>query len=163
MMRLTLVRHAQADNPLPDQQDWDRPLTRRGLMDGTEMARRVKDLHLTSPLILSSPAMRTRQTAELFAKTLSKSPPRLIEDLYLASAKQLLISLKQQDDSTLHLLVVGHNPGISELADQLSEHRRIDGMPTASVVSMELSITTWQALRPATGFNVEFDYPQRPA
>ncbi|MGD9841820.1 MAG: histidine phosphatase family protein [Steroidobacteraceae bacterium] len=163
MMRLTLVRHAQADNPLPDQQDWDRPLTRRGLLDGTEMARRAKELRATPPLILSSPAVRTRQTAELFAKALNKSQLQLIEDLYLASAKQLLISLQQQADSTTHLMVVGHNPGISELADKLSDQRRIDGMPTASVVTMEFSITTWQDLRPATGLNVEFDYPQRPA
>jgi phosphohistidine phosphatase len=161
MLRLTLLRHAQADNPLPDQQDWDRPLTRRGTLDATEMAQRLRKSHAAPQLILSSPAIRTKQTAELFAAALATPAISFDENVYLASAKQLLLTVQQQLSSTHHLLLVGHNPGISELADLLSKERGIDGMPTASWVTMELSLPTWQALRPAMGINLEFNYPQR--
>lgn len=163
MKRLSLLRHAQADTPLPDQQDWDRPLTKRGQLDAAEMARRLKISSTVPQVILSSPAMRARQTAEIVAKACSKARLAFAEQLYLASPKQMLETIQQLGDAAAHLLVVGHNPGISELADQLSTERRIDGMPTASIVTLEFDITTWQALRPATGDNVEFDFPQRPA
>ena len=83
------------------------------------------------------------------------------EELYLASPKQMLSVILAQDNATRHLVLVGHNPGISELADELSQERRIEGMPTASVVTMEFDIDSWQELLPASGTNVEFDYPQR--
>jgi phosphohistidine phosphatase len=161
MKQLTLIRHAQADNPLPDQRDWDRPLTKRGLLDAAEMARRFKSQGDCPDFILSSPALRAQQTATIFAKYFAKTTLQLDEELYLTSPKQLLASLQRLAPTINHLLLVGHNPGISELADQLSAERRIEGMPTASMVTFEFAITTWQALRPAMGFNVEFDYPQR--
>ncbi len=163
MKRLTLIRHAQADNPLPDQQDWHRPLTKRGQRDAKEMSRRLKEQQPRPEIILSSPAIRAKQTAEIFAACFAKAELVMNEELYLAEPKNLLAAIQQLGDVADHLILVGHNPGISELADQLSKDRRIEGMPTASIVTMEFSITTWQALLPATGINVDFDYPQRPA
>lgn len=161
MKRLSLLRHAQADNPLSDQQDWDRPLTKRGLIDAAEMARRMKAHRQRPALILSSPAIRARQTAEVFAKCFANAQLQLVEDIYLASAKQLLASIHELGGSAAHLLVVAHNPGIAELADQLSPERRIDGMPTGAIVTAEFNVNAWQDLQLGTGNNVEFDYPQR--
>ena len=166
MKRLSLIRHAQADNLLSGHKDWDRALTRRGLLDAAEMAQRLKSQCVESQcmkpdLILSSPAIRARQTAEVFAKCFSKARLQLLEELYLCAPKPMLAAIQQVEGNAMHLLVVGHNPGISELADQLAEDRRIDGMPTASIVTMQFEIKKWQALLPAMGIDVEFDYPQR--
>ena len=153
MKRLTLIRHAQADDAPTGQRDWDRPLTRRGQADADQLS--------NPDSILSSPAVRTRQTADFFAKQFPKVSLKMDEDLYLASPKQMLSVILAQDNATRHLVLVGHNPGISELADELSQERRIEGMPTASVVTMEFDIDSWQELLPVSGTNVEFDYPQR--
>lgn len=161
MKRLTLLRHAQADNPLSGQQDWDRPLTARGLLDAREMARRMKTQRRRPALILSSPAVRARQSAEAFMKCFGNIPLQLIEDLYLAAPRQILASIHAQGASAAHLLLVAHNPGICEFADQLSTERRIDGMPTGAIVTAEFALDTWRELHYGSGCNIEFDYPQR--
>lgn len=161
--RLTLMRHAQADNPIPDQQDWDRPLTKRGQFDAKEMARRMKARSLRPDLILSSPAIRTRQTTEFFTKCFASAQLLFIEELYLADHKKLLAMIRQHGAAAAHVLLVAHNPGIAELADALSSERSIDSMPTSAMVTAEFDVDEWRALQPATGVNVEFDYPQRSA
>jgi phosphohistidine phosphatase len=163
MMRLTLLRHAQADDPVSNQQDWDRPLTRRGLLDAKEMARRMKAAKHKPHLILSSPAIRARQTAETFAHCFASTTIQFVEGLYLADPKQLLNNIREHGGAASHLLVVAHNPGITEFANQLSQERSIDAMPTGAVVTAEFPLQRWQDLQPGSGINVELDYPQRPA
>lgn len=160
MKRLTLVRHAQAEDKFLGQRDWDRPLTKRGIMDAIEMAQRLKAKRLKPELILSSPAIRTQQTSDIFVEHLSGSKIESVDELYLATCSQLLKTLQLQNKFN-HLVIVGHNPGLTELADLISDQYRIDGMPTASIVTMKLNIDSWQDLTPATGINVEFDYPQK--
>jgi phosphohistidine phosphatase len=163
MMRLSLLRHAQADDPVSNQQDWDRPLTRRGLLDAKEMARRMKVGKHKPHLILSSPAVRARQTAETFAKCFAGAHLQYVEGLYLADPKQLLACIREYGGAATHLLVVAHNPGITEFANQLSRERTIDAMPTGAIVTAEFELNAWQGLVLGTGLNVELDYPQRPA
>ncbi len=163
MMRLSLLRHAQADDPVPNQPDWDRPLTKRGQLDAKEMARRMKVAKHTPDLILSSPAIRARQTAEAFAKCFSGAQVQFVETLYLADPKQLLAAIRDHGGAAMHLLVVAHNPGITEFADQLSKQRSIDAMPTGAVVTAEVDVKTWQELVPGSSTNVDLDYPQRSA
>ncbi len=161
--RLSLMRHAQADNPLLDQQDWDRPLTRRGQLDASEMARRLKAEKRKPDVILCSPAVRTRQTAEVLMKCFPNAQLQFVEELYLADPAQLMQAIHEYGEHAAHLLVVAHNPGITELADELSAERSIEAMPTGAIVTAEFELTSWQDLLPATGTEVEFDYPQRPA
>lgn len=165
--RLTLVRHAQADDQLPDRSDWERPLTRRGLRDAEEMAKRLKAQKLKPDLILSSPAVRARQTAEIFAKTLHHSHSndvlQFAEELYLADSKRLLACIHALGDTHRHLLVVAHNPGLTEFADQLSQERCIEAMPTCAIFTAEFAVNNWRELLPASGIHVELDYPHRAA
>ncbi len=163
MKRLTLLRHAKADHPHADQEDWDRPLTRRGERDAGEMAKRLKALRPHPVLILTSPAVRARQTAEAFSSCFHKAQLQLVDDLYLAAPRQMLTVIRELGGSARHLLVVAHNPGIAEFADQLSQDRRVDGMPTGAIVTAEFDLENWQDLQPGTGINVEFDCPQRSA
>ena len=163
LLRLSLLRHAQADDPVSNQEDWDRPLTRRGMLDAKEMARRMKVAKHKPQLILSSPAIRARQTAETFAQCFAGATLQFVDGLYLADPKQLLICIREHGGAAAHLLVVSHNPGITEFANQLSQQRSVDAMPTGAIVTAEFELNTWQDLLPGTGLNVELDYPKRPA
>jgi phosphohistidine phosphatase len=164
LKRLTLVRHAQADDQVPDRSDWERPLTKRGLRDAEEMARRLKSQRLKPDLILSSPAMRARETAEIFAKQLCANKPEKLQfadELYLADAKHLLNCIHTVGGAHLHLLIVAHNPGLTEFADQLSQERCVEAMPTCAIFTAEFALKSWDELLPATGIHVELDYPHR--
>lgn len=161
MKRLTLMRHAQADDPVTDQQDWERPLTRRGLADAELMAKRLKANKWHPDLMLVSCALRTRQTAEVICRCFTKLHSTIVDDLYLADPKQLMHLIHQHGGDAAHVLVVAHNPGICEFADALSAERRIEAMPTAAWMSAEYDLIRWDELLPASGVNVEFDYPRR--
>ena len=60
-----------------------------------------------------------------------------------------------------HLLVVGHNPGLTEFADPLSSERSLDNLPTCSAYSLEFDIKNWGELESSTGVNADFDYPRK--
>jgi phosphohistidine phosphatase len=164
MKRLTLVRHAQADAELPDRSDWDRPLTRRGLLDAAEMSKRLRSQRLKPELILCSPALRTRQTAEAFSKSFGLYSDALIfeDELYLADCKHLIKHVRAAAD-VHHLMVIAHNPGIAEFAQWLSKGYEVDGMTTCAVFTTEFNIKHWTELTAESGANSLLDYPQRSA
>lgn len=164
MKRLTLIRHAQADSDLPGQSDWERPLTRRGMLDAAEMAKRLKSQRLKPDVILCSPALRTRQTCEAFAKCLGVAKDKIIfeDDLYLADTKHLLLCVQKTID-VRHIMVIAHNPGITEFAQWLAGEDSVDGMTTCAVFTVEFDIEHWQSLSQESGVNSSLDYPQRPA
>ncbi|MBV9824795.1 MAG: histidine phosphatase family protein [Alphaproteobacteria bacterium] len=121
MHRLHLLRHAKASRD-DDMSDKPRPLSRRG----RETARRIGE---TLPaaldsidLVLCSSSLRTRETAELALAAFPATPQILFEDvLYLASHRVLLRRLRLLDETIGAVLVIGHNPGLHELAVALAE------------------------------------------
>jgi phosphohistidine phosphatase len=161
MMQLLLMRHAQADDQVTGQQDWERPLTRRGQDDAKEMAKRLKAHRIRVELLLVSPSLRTRQTADALIKAYPHARVEYVDELYLADRKRLMSVVQKHGADTKHLMLIAHNPGISEFANELSQERPIDGMPTAAIFSAVFDIAQWQDLLPASGVNVEFDYPKR--
>jgi phosphohistidine phosphatase len=162
MKRLTLVRHAQADTELPDRSDWDRPLTKRGLLDAAEMSKRLRSQRLKPELILCSPALRTRQTAEAFSKCFGLNSDVIVfeGELYLADCKHLLKHVRAATE-VQHLMVIAHNPGITEFAQWLSQDYEVDGMTTCAVFTAEFNIKQWRELTTESGINALLDYPQR--
>jgi len=163
MKQLTLVRHAQAEPAFADQSDFDRVLTRRGAEDAVEMARRFKLRKLHIDHVISSPAPRAFATTEIFARALKIANAHIEKDdrLYTAGPNEYLKVLHECSDAHQHILLAAHNPGITELADKLSEERRIDAMPTCAVVTLQFDILKWQDLTWHTGNEVELDYPAR--
>jgi phosphohistidine phosphatase len=162
MKRLTLVRHAKSDTPFAGQQDWDRPLSLRGQRDAPEMARRLRARKLRPDLILSSPAVRALTTATIMAREL-KVPASLVgqdERLYLASPADLLAVVRDLGGSATHLMVFGHNPGITDFANRLSAGDRMDNMPTCAVFTATFALDDWNSLDWGSGQDAEFDYPR---
>jgi len=163
MLRLTLVRHAKTEPATAGQEDWDRMLEARGQHDAPEMARRLKDAHGKPDRVLSSPAVRAITTANIMTRVLGVAAAKTVQDerLYLASPKAMLEVIQELGGNAPHLMVVGHNPGITEFADKVSAERSLDNMPTCAVYSLEFDITSWSDLEWSSGVNAEFDYPQR--
>ena len=162
MKRLTLVRHAKSDWSLPGQQDWDRALNRRGQQDAPEMARRLRSRRLKPDLILASPAVRALTTASNMARELKVSPAHIAQDerLYLADPEAIRAVIRELGGDAHHLMVFGHNPGITECANALSAGEHIDNMPTCAVFTACFALQNWSGLEWGTGEQADFDYPR---
>jgi phosphohistidine phosphatase len=162
LRRLTLVRHAKSDWSLPGQDDWDRVLNRRGQQDAPEMARRLRARKLKPDLVLASPAVRALATASIMARELKVPAERIAQDerLYLAEPKDFLDVIRELGGDAAHLMVFGHNPGITETANLLSAGERIDNLPTCGVFTALFEIADWSLLAAESGLEAEFDYPR---
>lgn len=161
MKRLTLMRHADARWNDPGMPDLDRPLNRRGTVAAEAMARRLLHLELVPDLLLVSPARRTQQTADIVARELSLPARRVVreETLYLASAPDLLRLVHGTGPRVAHLLVIAHNPGLSELVQLLQADKSVPGLATAAVCSIAFNATQWSAIGSAVVADVVREKP----
>lgn len=160
MKLLFLVRHAKSSWEEPTLDDHDRPLSERGRRNGPEMVHRLNAWQTGPQLILTSPALRAVTTAEYFAAGLH-SHPRLevCPELYAESAKEVLAVIQAVPPQIEYLMVVGHNPAINELVDQLGLH--VENVPTCGVVVFGLEVDSWQAVCHKQVGAIYFDYPKR--
>jgi phosphohistidine phosphatase len=162
MKRLTLLRHAKTEAAHSGQDDWARELEPRGKKDAPEMARRLRERKLKPDRIITSPAARALATANIFARELHVTAAKLVQDerLYLASCKVIREVICELGDSASHLMIVGHNPGLTEFADRISAEREIDNMPTCAIYTLEFDLANWSELEWDSGVNAELDYPK---
>ncbi len=149
MKRLTLVRHAKSDWKNAGLKDFDRPLSRRGLKDAPGMAQRLAEQHVHVDLLITSPAVRALETARFFAKALDYPLRRLKSEdrLYLARPAEILEVVRGVGTRVQHLMIFGHNPGLSEFAQQLTDDPELGELPTCAVYSMEFEIDKWSQAR----------------
>ncbi|MFI6293836.1 SixA phosphatase family protein [Nonomuraea sp. NPDC050790] len=112
MRTLIVLRHAKAAQ-VPGLADRDRPLTERGERDAGRAGEEIRALGYQPDLVLCSPSLRTRRTAELAFPDLSVSYER---DIYEAYAEELLALVRLQDPEAETMVLCGHNPGVHELA-----------------------------------------------
>jgi phosphohistidine phosphatase len=139
VIRLALVRHAKSDWGDPGLDDHDRPLNDRGMRDAPRMAALLAESDFSPAAILSSTALRARTTAGFFAEALG-APLELQERLYGASASTLLSTAAAVGQPSV--MVVAHDPGMSDLAEQLSGGG-ISHMPTCAVATFTWSTDDW--------------------
>jgi len=163
MKRLTIVRHARADWDNRQYSDFERPLSRRGQQQAREMAQRMGPIVRSADLLLTSPAVRAYTTASIFAKELNVPLRRVLTDerLYLASATDLLAVVRDTGPRIEQLMLFGHNPGITELARQLTGQLDNDELATAGSCSMEFDISEWNQVEIGIGRNAVYAEPRR--
>jgi phosphohistidine phosphatase len=165
MKRLTLVRHAKAEDAVSGQDDWNRALATKGQRDARKMGERLKARKRVPDLILTSPALRAITTAKIVARAMGITESGIREDdrLYLASPKKIIEVAHEFGARSKHLMIFGHNPGITDCADQLSGEREIDAMPTCAIFTACFDVDNWSELADSTGVDVDLDYPDRSA
>lgn len=158
MKRLTLLRHAKSSWDDDGLDDHDRPLAERGCRDAPRVGEQLGGFGLAPDLVLSSTAVRARDTARLVADVLGKGVPerlRLEARIYLASPGQLLALIAETDDSIGELLLVGHNPGLTELVNCLLPEMRLANLPTAGAVAVDCDVDRWASIDSAA-FSLRF-------
>lgn len=153
MKQIFLMRHAKAVPTVDGLEDFDRPLSDKGRIAADLMGRYVASLAIRPSYVACSSALRTRQTWEIIASYLPEDQPMLFEDsLYLASGLALSYRLRELSNRAGSVLVIGHNPGLAELALAMSgdgsaeEDLRLlsQGMPTASFACILSEAGFWQ-------------------
>jgi phosphohistidine phosphatase len=165
MNRLYLLRHAKSSWDDPTLVDHDRPLAPRGRHAVKVMAKHVRRKRIAPQLVLCSPSTRTRQTLTGIAPALGKGADvEIRSELYAASAAELLELLRQVPDGIESVMLIGHNPGIQDLALSLAgggpEITRVSGkFPTAALATLEFS-AGWRELAPGSAELVSFVKPK---
>jgi phosphohistidine phosphatase len=165
---LHLLRHAKSSWADPGQADRERPLAPRGRRAATRLAKRLGDHGVHPAVVLCSPALRTRQTLELVRPGLDGAVEILVEDdLYGASACELLARLRRLPARVASAMVIGHNPGLQELAvlvareGGLREQAR-SHFPTAALATLAVGDGGWAALAPGGADLVSYVAPREP-
>lgn len=157
-MRLILMRHAKSDWSLSGD-DHARPLNPRGRRSAQALGDWLRDKGYLPDEVLCSTAARTRQTLDLLGLD---TETRFEPMLYHASAETMLDVLHGASGATV--LMVGHNPGIADLAMRLvatpPEHTRFTDYPTGATLVAEWDGTDWAALQVETGQAAEFIVPR---
>ncbi|GAB4407657.1 MAG: phosphohistidine phosphatase SixA [Microscillaceae bacterium] len=150
--QLCLIRHAKAKEIKPEQVDFDRKLAKRGRADAEAMAQQLLPLGLKPTLIYSSPAERTRETAEIFAQVLGYAPEKIVHvpEVYEANLQTLLEVVNKMSDEADTALLVGHNPGLTVLADYLSP-TEVAFLPTTGMALFEFEVDSWSEISGSTG------------
>ena len=164
MKTLTLVRHAKSSWKNPHLSDRQRPLNKRGKRDAPIMGKRILEHGIRPSLIVSSPATRAWTTAKIIATQISYPTEFLQREdgLYLASLDGILEVVAAQDNGFNNLMVVGHNPGMTDFANFLSPGLT-HNLPTAGVECLQIDQDDWNLFeRPQTEFLVH-DYPKKQA
>jgi phosphohistidine phosphatase len=167
MHTLYLLRHAKSSWSDPTLPDEERPLAQRGRRDATRIAEHLLRLGIEPELVLCSTAERARETLELVLAALD--PPatvRLEAALYAAPADELLECLRTVPETVGSVLLIGHNPGLHDLALALastgSELERLEAkFPTGALATLTIPKTTWRRLSQADAALTAYVVPKQ--
>jgi phosphohistidine phosphatase len=146
MRTLILVRHAKSSWNEPGVRDRDRPLNDRGERDAPRMGNRLAEHAVRPDIILSSPALRALTTAKIIAGKLDYRGRdiRVDDRLYAAEADELLEVIRELGDKPKCVMLVGHNPELTELAHRFSSG--ITHLPTCAVAVFTFDAKTWYGM-----------------
>jgi phosphohistidine phosphatase len=164
---IILLRHGKSSWSDPTLADLDRPLAPRGERASRRIARYIRQKKIRPALVLYSPSLRTRQTLEAIESSLGKrSVIELEPELYAASERGLLQRLQALPDSVDSVMLIGHNPGLHELARTLASRgaelpRLEDKFPTGALATLVVDSDSWATLGPGDAELVEYVVPRQ--
>jgi phosphohistidine phosphatase len=160
--RLTLLRHGKAQSIDACAEDFERALTRRGSIEAREMAARIVYRGLIPDLILVSPAERAWATAEIVAAACELDPKQVqcARELYLATPEATWRLLTRRDPALRHIMICGHNPGLSQIASRLGPKPQPRELATAGIASAVWNAAHWESLQPETAISCDLDDPE---
>ena len=164
MKIVTLLRHAKSSWKEPQLNDIERPLNKRGRRDVPLMGKRLARRGFKPQLIISSPAVRAVTTAEGIATAIAYEVAQISIDelIYEASSDALLKILHSQDDRHQHVMLTGHNPGLTELLELLAQSG-ISNIPTCGIATLEFQVDRWRDVKAGEGELLNYDFPKQDA
>ena len=157
---LYLLRHARTLEKMSDQKDIDRELNSIGLQNSTRMGINFSKKQVEFDIIITSPAVRARTTASLIAEQIAYNTSKIHvnDEIYEASVRSLLKVVNQFKDEWDSVLIVGHNPSVTYLAEYLT-NAEIGDMTTCGVVKIEFNIDSWVEASEGLGTLISYEYP----
>ena len=152
MKKLYLVRHAKSSWKYPALDDFERPLNKRGRSDAPKMGQWLKNEQIRPDVILSSPASRAAMTARIIAENLEYPLAQIkyIDVIYDASLNDLLNIISHIDNRYTKAFLVGHNPGLTFLANALG-NSHVTNISTCGIYALDLDISTWKTVSEKCG------------
>ena len=161
MKKIYIVRHAKSSWGDLNLADIDRPLNKRGKRDAPFMGAKCKSKGYIPDLLISSDANRAYTTAKVFREALGLDSNQLSKDhsLYHAPEDSYLNACYGLDDNVDSVMLFGHNPGITYLANSVSDDY-IDNVPTCGVLVIDASIDKWSDLDFSNCILKDFIYPK---
>lgn len=168
MKTLTLLRHAKSGWDDPVARDFDRPLNPKGQRAAQTMGQHMRTLGLEFDHVLASPAVRVTETLEAVEAGYGTGlAPAWDKRIYLASSAMLLDLVRELPDALGRVLLVGHNPGLEDLALYLVPD---DGgplrddieakFPTASLVELQFDVDRWEDVKRGSATLTRFVRPR---
>ncbi len=162
MKILYLVRHAKSSWKYSGLDDFERPLNKRGRKNAPFMGGVLKKRGVLPELVLSSPATRAAMTARIIAAEIGYPLEDIIytESMYGTGERGMIAIIKQMDDEISKLMLVGHNPGMTSLANAMGNDP-VSNIPTSGIYCVHLDIPSWEMIRDRCGKTEFFEYPKK--
>ncbi len=150
--QLFLLRHAETELQQAGQSDFDRQLLQKGHDQIGYLAQKLTRIHFHTDSIICSPAMRAKTTALslLSALNINSDYIQFDQAIYSAEVAELFEIIKETKDNCRHLLVIGHNPTLSDLVTNLVKGFA-DGLRTCDFISIELNVDHWSDIHRGVG------------
>jgi phosphohistidine phosphatase len=158
MKKLLLIRHAKASHDT-NFNDFERPLKQLGIEDAAVMAQRLHAQSIIPQILITSPALRTLSTANIFAEHLSLTKPVEMKEIYDAGLKTLLNIIEGLPDKYDTIALVGHNPAVSDVLYYLTG--KPQDMHPCAIAVIDFNIDSWQLISENTGELVWYSTPKQ--
>jgi len=162
MKTIYLARHAKSSWDNLQLEDFERPLNNRGRRDAPFIGSVLKKLKIKPDAIISSPATRASTTARIIANNISYPLEHIYynEIIYGASDIELVDLIGSILETTKSAMIVGHNPGLTDLANYLTKENIVN-IPTCGVFGVKIDIDNWKKINHNCGKLEFFEYPKK--
>jgi len=147
MKKLYLMRHAKSSWKLP-LKDFERPLNKRGKKASKTIGKYFRENSIEFNLIIASSAKRAKDTAKRVAKAMGLSKDKILLEpkLYEVDTKEVIELIKNLDSNLNSVLIIAHNPQISDTVVTLSKDDSFSWLPTAGVVGLKFDTDRWDKI-----------------
>lgn len=150
MKTIIVMRHAKADSKSPTDNDYDRKLKKKGVIAAGNVAKKISEIKTIPDLIISSPVVRAVSTAEIMAQILDLQQNIILRNyLYnrLYTFKEIVEDIFMNNAEAKTVIVIGHNPGVSYLLNQINSKCN-DILPTSCAVVFDFEVSNWNEVTP---------------
>lgn len=144
MKRLSILRHGKSSWDRFDLKDIDRPLLEKGKKRTKKICTYMKENELFPDCVISSPAARAVETANILIEELKLSlVPQFSKKLYPGRVEDILDKISALDKSIKHVIIVGHNPVLIDLVNEKANNFNSEWLPTSAIVTIDFDIKKW--------------------
>jgi phosphohistidine phosphatase len=162
MKELTIIRHAKSDWGYEGLADIDRPLNQRGYTDAYVMGNWLAQQGFKDMQLISSPAVRSISTAFIFCRALGKNANEVVIEpmIYEAYEIELKHVISKISNGVNHVVLFGHNPGFTNLCNDLTDDFYFDNIPTCGLIHLSFNVKTWSEVSVSKGKVVHHKFPK---